>query len=1427
MSNQLETTSFDDLYKGVSHQIRTILVGTVSIIIGILTFYVFPLPRFGVEEDGNFTSILDSLSSSQVQLIILSNILGILLTYFYFSMVSEISQKGALILHNLVLVNIIIASIVIDMPYFSTFSLLIYLGVTILAIRLRPDNSRNDFISKSIIIMHGAILLIWYIKLAAGHVFTTFEPISTQLILLIGTVLYCRNEKRRLLLILPLLLNVILLPVLMINDYSKYSEFLFREDISLLLFGIILLINVIIALIYRESNYSKYLVISSSMLLFAEHVLIAIFSGTFFEIHHFDILGITVTQMSIWYLILVASILFIWFTSDHSFTNIVAASILFVTIMFTLTFDINHGISRIPQLFLAVSLFSTSVILFLRFRENELFIPILQVIGIYLLSTIPERAFSDFLQTLSLIGFVIVSVLTWFRYRKIEKFYVYTIASLGGLVILYILSWNFDFFNPVHYLLMVFIAISIGVFTLFVNNNKQVIIGIIIQAISLFFISMLERDKIISGLDWLDLGLILFIVELILLSLKYKSDTYVMKFNVMIPVLFFISIVLRSYLGNYSLPNEIVLGVLIILPTVQLYISNIEDTIRNYTVVLQGVGIAFFTSINQYVGLIKLISFLYLAFILLSIIVWYIKKFENLFVVFLAVTSSLLQLFFVIRSSDKFNVPGIIEMGLAILLISTLLKWIKDDEYSRWIVLSQSIAVIILGFFRDQVMISNYNLLTASSSIISFSHISHIPWVSLILITFGIIVGLYWIRSNSKEYNFTPLILMGLFSILNLGSIISGYNSTPPFFLALMILFVSSILIKREDKYHLHVVVLAALNILLMLLNAHQIRILVNSLNLGIISIVYLIFSVMLINQWRNKDEDKAFPIIMVVAALTLVLSIISKTLSYSVPMEFLVIVSLSLSLISLNSENTRYKKYTVAIQSIIVAIILLRENLFKVLISLGDGFHEYLATSTVLFLGFILLALFVLKNADNFYDWVLIMGSYLLVILVSSLRIYTVHPIIIGISIILLSYLSYSNSFHYVKELVPVAQGFGIILLLANEIRIGDVRAIYTSIFFVVFTVATLVVWYLKGKDKQLMYSYMSIFVLGMLLSLFSINRDFLLIHEFYLLFSLIFATGFLIAFYSRLRTLDPNWLIGILVVTSVTLAVVSRSFQSHFLGNYSIYLRLALDWLIFVPLMVETAIYIKRYIETTLRSEDNAGTGDSLVILLQLILTITALLMGSTGILSMKLLAIALVFWMFATVFVRKYLAWGTSINTAFTLAFMLAQIGSPESTNEIFYFIALTIIGFLMIGAALINEKKFVGEPLTSSMLMTGSIFSVFTIFAPLLRNNSFPSYVIDKATGDQIINFLPNIVWAIQGLGIFVIAMRMEKENWRKMALSILLLDIVKTAIDIFSQTNDFIRIIGSIVLGVVLIFIFLQFTKEEETNVEIIHEETEE
>ena len=78
------------------------------------------------------------------------------------------------------------------------------------------------------------------------------------------------------------------------------------------------------------------------------------------------------------------------------------------------------------------------------------------------------------------------------------------------------------------------------------------------------------------------------------------------------------------------------------------------------------------------------------------------------------------------------------------------------------------------------------------------------------------------------------------------------------------------------------------------------------------------------------------------------------------------------------------------------------------------------------------------------------------------------------------------------------------------------------------------------------------------------------------------------------------------------------------------------------------------------------------------------------------------------------------------------------------------------------------------------------------------------------------FIPNVVWAIMGLFLFLVSMRISKDYLRKIALAILMFDNLKTGYDIFSRSeNQLIRIIGSIVLGAVLIFIFYLFTLEED------------
>ena len=137
-------------------------------------------------------------------------------------------------------------------------------------------------------------------------------------------------------------------------------------------------------------------------------------------------------------------------------------------------------------------------------------------------------------------------------------------------------------------------------------------------------------------------------------------------------------------------------------------------------------------------------------------------------------------------------------------------------------------------------------------------------------------------------------------------------------------------------------------------------------------------------------------------------------------------------------------------------------------------------------------------------------------------------------------------------------------------------------------------------------------------------------------------------------------------------------------------------------------------------------------------------------------------------------------------------------------------------------LLNEKYFKGEPLTTSLTVSGSILSAISIVSPLFLRS--PDLTFINLENDAIfIQFLVNIVWAILGVILFRLSRTLKKTYLRRLSLGILVADIFKTAYDIFIQSsNPLIRTIGAITLGAVLIYIFYLFSSEEQETVKSQH-----
>jgi len=82
---------------------------------------------------------------------------------------------------------------------------------------------------------------------------------------------------------------------------------------------------------------------------------------------------------------------------------------------------------------------------------------------------------------------------------------------------------------------------------------------------------------------------------------------------------------------------------------------------------------------------------------------------------------------------------------------------------------------------------------------------------------------------------------------------------------------------------------------------------------------------------------------------------------------------------------------------------------------------------------------------------------------------------------------------------------------------------------------------------------------------------------------------------------------------------------------------------------------------------------------------------------------------------------------------------------------------------------------------------------------------------------MLTFLPNIVWMLLGLGLFMFSTSRKKSYLRRYSLGILMLTILLTGYDAIFKAGALVRAVAGIPLGASLIFIFYLVTKEEEEN----------
>jgi hypothetical protein len=581
-----------------------------------------------------------------------------------------------------------------------------------------------------------------------------------------------------------------------------------------------------------------------------------------------------------------------------------------------------------------------------------------------------------------------------------------------------------------------------------------------------------------------------------------------------------------------------------------------------------------------------------------------------------------------------------------------------------------------------------------------------------------------------------------------------------------------------------------------------------------IVGIIYLLW--MFIPLLSQKElKHNRFITLMILSTTFLLAFMESNGTGSFIPLEFFMIAILSVISFFRHEENLEELSEVLFIVSTLFLGILASdiEQIFD------HTFKDNLQYNLIKNIGYILFSmflLFILLRSKNKRSWMNIYVNFVLFESIISVFLdQQVHPIVLAVSILLfLLPLMYQYQ-EYIRINLPFLQGIAILALAYREYSI-DISNLSVSLNFSLFLIWSnlmIYMWYHKGISNQLLSTISAIFAVGGGYAGMQIINMIEIFEPILVFIALIEATVVIFVYNSRTSASQSKDIYRILFASISSMILISISLRNTYSGTELLTYRLILDWLLFIPIFVQTVSYARPIIDQIYSNVNKHKEGDTIVLSIMGLFVLTALVIGAENIYSVKLLALAIVFWVFAAAIIRPILSWTSSLFTIFTFGFILAQFGDgSEGFTE--YFLALAFFGVIMTTVGYINEIRYKGEPFTASLMISGSVLTATSVIVPLILGDPFP--LVDRDTGLIIINFIPNVVWAIQGLLLFVISLRLSKDYLRRLALSILMVDILKTGYNIVIEgDNPLIRIVGAIVLGGVLILIFYLFTKESE------------
>ncbi|MHA2253100.1 MAG: hypothetical protein ACXAD7_22240, partial [Candidatus Kariarchaeaceae archaeon] len=598
----------------------------------------------------------------------------------------------------------------------------------------------------------------------------------------------------------------------------------------------------------------------------------------------------------------------------------------------------------------------------------------------------------------------------------------------------------------------------------------------------------------------------------------------------------------------------------------------------------------------------------------------------------------------------------------------------------------------------------------------------------------------------------------------------------------------------------------------------------------GFSGLFYLFYVILMVRKWSEHptaNKQMYLPINLIGLSLAMFVPALWLDPVLPIPLEIIAIGVLLLAPMILQSDNDINAQSILFGQSALILLVILLQNKFSEIDHLifANGFpldEEYLFLPSFIFLIYTIEILVVIIKSNNQTTWNLSIGLFYSLILLAAVieiskDVYLVHPVLLLLAILGTTIPQLIIPGSKFREIIPITQAMGLIFLLNPNFHIvyHGTEIALVAIGYVIWVIISLGVWYSRGTTNQLFTTLTSIFSLNAIFNIIMLSFDPELVDIEIMVVILISSVIFSLLYYPRLSKAPINYLVSTLISAQVALLFTSLLILELPLNETEeLLFRLAIDWFVFLPILGETVIFLRYYIKSKISREyDSTVAFNILTIIASFV--VLAIMMDKDHILelehpiySIKILAVAICFWMISFAYNDKTLAWTSSIFTVLASVWLLNQV-VPETVDSKFIIIIFIVsfIGILMVTAALINEVKYTGEPITASLAITGSLLTFVTIFTPALLSDL------------SLLYFLPNAVWAVQGLILYSFSQRYNKEYLRRIGFGILMIDIIKTIYDMFTSTlvqeNPIIQYASAVALGSILIYIFYAFTSDKE------------